>query len=94
MIRIGDKKRFEYLLNRGVYPSFTDTNGNSALHYCIRLENIDFLSYLLEGEYLTFNNINDENCITDLTKLHTTFVNLNSSRRLMNNHTTLSSILP
>ncbi len=73
MMKINDKVRFEYLLNRGVYASFQDKDGNSALHYCIRYENIDFLSYLLEGEYHSFDFIGETNFNADLSKLHTTF---------------------
>jgi ankyrin repeat protein len=69
MMRIGDKQRFEYLLNRGVYASCTDKDGNSAIHYCIKMEKIEFLSYLFEGEYHSYDHLNDENLLTDLTKL-------------------------
>ena len=94
MMRIGDKKRFEYLLNRGVYPSYSDHKGNSALIYAIRLENLEFISYLLEGEYQSQEIFCDPNYTADLTKLHTTFNNLNTSRRYFTNHTTLASIFP
>ena len=40
MIRIEDKPKFEYLLNRGVLASNSDIDGSNALHYAIRMERI------------------------------------------------------
>jgi ankyrin repeat protein len=56
MMRVDDKSKFEYLLNRGILPSATDNEGYNAIHFAIRMEKIDFLSYLLEGDYSAHEN--------------------------------------
>lgn len=60
MMRVEDKPKFEYLLNRGILPSTPDNEGCNALHFAIRMEKIEFLSYLLEGDYLAYENINND----------------------------------
>ncbi len=59
MMRVDDKQKFEYLLNRGILPSALDNEGCNAIHFAIRMEKIEFLSYLLEGDYGAHENIND-----------------------------------
>ena len=50
-MRLDDKSKFEYLLRRGILPSSTDKEGFNAIHYAIRMGKIEFLSYMLEGDY-------------------------------------------
>jgi len=59
-MRLDDKKKFEYLLNRGLLPSSQDSDGSTVIHYAIRMEKLDFLSFLFEGDYLAFENILNE----------------------------------
>jgi ankyrin repeat protein len=56
MIRVEDKSKFEYLLNRGLVPSTMDAEGCNGIHYAVRMGKLDFLSYLLEGDYSSHEN--------------------------------------
>lgn len=85
MIRIEDKPKFEYLLNRSILASIPDLDGNNALHYAIRMERIEFISYLLEGEYHGFECLGDLNFITDLSKLQMTLNNITVNKSYMMN---------
>lgn len=67
MMRINDKQKFEYLLGRGILASVVDQDGNNALHYAIKMERIEYISFLLEGEYHGYE-VFDNNLNTDLTK--------------------------
>lgn len=58
MIRLDDKAKFEYLLGRGISPAASDSEGCNALHYAIRMERMEFLSYMLEGDYYA-NELDD-----------------------------------
>lgn len=51
MMRVDDKQKFEYLLNRGILPSTCDVNGLNSLHYAIRFDKLPYLAYMVEGEY-------------------------------------------
>lgn len=59
MMRVEDKGKFEYLLNRGILPSAPDHEGCNAIHFAVRMEKIEYLSYLLEGDYSAHENLSD-----------------------------------
>jgi hypothetical protein len=59
MIRIEDRSKFEYLLGRGILASICDSEGYNAIHYAIRMERIQFLSFLLEGDYQAYESLDD-----------------------------------
>ena len=50
-MRINDIQNFEYILRRGVSPLKSNENDLNVLHMAIKLEKLEFLSYLLEGDY-------------------------------------------
>ena len=50
LIRINDHEMFQYILKRGVSPLASNENDMNALHFAVKLEKIEFLSYLLEGD--------------------------------------------
>lgn len=54
MMRIDDKQKFEYLLNRGILPSSTNSEGFNSLHFAVKLNKLNYLSYMLEGDYNAF----------------------------------------
>ncbi|CDW82347.1 ankyrin repeat [Stylonychia lemnae] len=85
MIRVEDRQKFQYLLSRGIMPSFQDLDGNNALHYAIRMERIEFISYLLEGEYTSYESLGDPYFNQDLSKLHVTLNNLTVNKSYMMN---------
>ena len=76
MIRIGDKDKFEYLLARGILPSITDLEGCNALHYAARIDRLEFLSYMLEGDYHAYEYSNSIDFLQ-------TFSNLSHNRSIM-----------
>lgn len=43
-------KVFKQLLNKGVSPLCTNSDGMTAVHYAIELERFEYLVYLFEGE--------------------------------------------
>jgi hypothetical protein len=50
-MRINDTEKFDYILKRGISPLASNQNELSALHFAIELEKLNFLSYLLEGDF-------------------------------------------
>ncbi len=55
MIRVDDKLKFEYLINRGLLPSLSDSSGCNALIYAIRMEKLEFVAFMLEGDYNAYD---------------------------------------
>lgn len=77
MIRMEEKQKFEYLLSRGILPSSTDSEGCNALHYAIRNEKLEFLSFMLESDYQAHENDHD------LNKLQLTLNNISTNKSFM-----------
>jgi hypothetical protein len=50
-MRVDDMKTFKYVLKRGVSPLAANENDMNTLHFAIILEKLNFISYLLEGDY-------------------------------------------
>jgi hypothetical protein len=61
MMRIDDKTKFEYLLGRGILPSASDSDGFNALHYTVRLNKLEYLAFMLEGDYQAYEFEGDLN---------------------------------
>lgn len=55
------------------------------MHYAIRMERIEFIAYLLEGEYHGFETLGDPYFNSDLSKLHMTFNNVTINKSYMMN---------
>ncbi|CDW77266.1 ankyrin repeat [Stylonychia lemnae] len=51
LMRINDYQTFDYILKRGVSPLASNENDMNAIHLAIKLEKMNFLSYLLEGDF-------------------------------------------
>ena len=51
MMRIDDKRSFEYIMNRGISPLACDHNHRNVVHHAIQQEKIHFLGYLLGGDW-------------------------------------------
>jgi ankyrin repeat protein len=64
-------------------PSNSDLEGNTALHYAIRMERIEFMCYMIEGEYHSYEYLTDANFKPDLSKLNATITNINTSKSYM-----------
>jgi len=60
-------------------------DGNNALHYAIRMERIQFIAFLLEGEYHCFETLGDPYFSADLSKLHVTLNNVTINKSYMMN---------
>jgi len=50
-IRTGDRQVFQYLLTRGLTPLASDADGKNAIHYAVMHERVDFLTFLLTGQF-------------------------------------------
>jgi ankyrin repeat protein len=50
-MRFDDKDNFKYLIRRGISIMECDKNGHNTLHHAVLMEKVDFLSYLLEGNF-------------------------------------------
>lgn len=59
MARMEDKEKFEYLLGRGILPSTSDQHGNNSLLKLVQMDRIEFLAFLLEGDYNAYLDDND-----------------------------------
>ena len=75
-MRMEDSEKFQYLLARGVLPSATDSSGCNAIHYAIRMEKLNFLSYMLEGDFNAYER-------DDQLKLHITATNMSFTKSYM-----------
>jgi len=47
MMRLDDIEKFIYMLKRGILPSSADSDGNTAIHYAVRLDRLDCLRLML-----------------------------------------------
>ena len=47
---MNDVNLLRYILNRGVSPLSSDSNGENAIHYAINLERLSLLKLFLEGD--------------------------------------------
>ena len=65
LMRINDMKMFEYILQRGISPLSSNHNELNALHYAIQLEKLNFLAYLLEGDFEACNNKSTANDVIE-----------------------------
>ena len=54
---------FEYILKRGVSPLASNENDMNALHFAIKLEQIEFVSYLLEVDFNRYQVVGIESDI-------------------------------
>ena len=73
MIRIDDREKFEYLLNRGVLPSSLDLHDENVIHYIVKLEKISYLAYLFDGDYDACEwGLPDLQCLTSSNLLNQT----------------------
>lgn len=50
-IRFEDRENFKYLLLRGISVLSADSDGNNVIHYAIKLEKLEFISFLMEGKF-------------------------------------------
>lgn len=75
MIRVENRESFKYLLRRGILPSAQDTDGFNAIHFAVRGEKLDFLSYMFESDFNASEIENDLN-----SKLYKTTNNFSMNR--------------
>lgn len=50
-MRFGDQEAFMYLIRRGLSLQQTDKEGLSVVHLAVKMEKIEFLAYMMEGEF-------------------------------------------
>lgn len=50
-LRFEEKENFKYLLYRGISVILSDKKGNNVLHFAIMLEKIEFITFLVEGQW-------------------------------------------
>jgi len=50
-MRFDEKDTFRYLVKRGLSIQRGNHEGYNALHYAIKMEQSDFLCFMLEGEF-------------------------------------------
>ena len=65
VMRIKDRENFEYVLRRGVSPLAANQNDFNGLHFAIKLERLEFLAFLFEGDYDASQNLGMEKEIID-----------------------------
>jgi hypothetical protein len=51
MVRLEDKERLEYLLERQILPSSRNAEGKNVVSCCVKMQKLGPLTYLMEGHY-------------------------------------------
>lgn len=59
-MRIENKEAVEYLLRRGINPEFYDNSGKNAIHFVVEFQNLEMLTFLCEGKWISTLKDNDE----------------------------------
>ena len=60
LIRIKHFENFKYVLERGVKPSTSNSDGMNAIHLAVEMERYAFLSFMFLGDFSSFTILNEK----------------------------------